>query len=221
MKHKNLNDVLYGDRADIRHNRDVIDFAEQGKQQERCYHTHPPLKLPNSKFVIYGGSCSSPIVKDADIYIGLCHTMKQTERRFPWVKGEEIYFPIPDMSIPKDVENFKALITWTKKQIEAGAKVHVGCIGGHGRTGTFLASLVSLYGEKDAIRYVRKHYCHKAVECKLQVEFLGLHFGIINAEGYKDKQDRKKSFNSRQQPVTKKGANLKLITPVQSAMAIW
>jgi len=220
MRHKNLDDVLYGDRATIRHNRNLIDFGGQEKYTQRCYHKHPPLKLPGTKFVIYGGSCSSPIIKDADIYIGLCHTMNQTERRFPWVKGEEIYFPIADMGVPKDVENFKALVTWTKSQIEAGAKVHVGCIGGHGRTGTFLSALVSLYGEKDAICYVRKHYCHKAVECKVQVEFLGLHFGVTKADGYKDGKDNKKIHASRH-PVTTKGMNLKLITPVQSAMAIW
>jgi len=220
MRRKSLDDVIYGDRADIRHNRNLINFGEQSKSQERCYHSHPPLKLPNSKFVIYGGSCSSPIIKDADIYIGLCHTMKQTEKRFPWMKGEEIYFPIADMSVPKDVEHFKALVDWTKQQLKIGAKVHVGCIGGHGRTGTFLAALVSLYGEKDAIRYVRKHYCPKAIECKIQVEFLRVHFGVTKADGYKDKPDKQKPQTTRQS-VTTKGMNLQLITPAESTMAIW
>ena len=37
----------------------------------------------------------------------------------------------------------------------------------------------------DAIAYVRKHYCHKAVESAEQVKFLGKHFGIKEAQGAK------------------------------------
>jgi len=220
MKRKNLNDVIYGDRADIRqyqhrNDEDWIDFGGSGKKTytERCYHPHPPLPLPNSDFVIYGGSCSSPVITDADIYIGLCHSMRQTAKRFPWEVGEEVYFPIPDMGVPQDVDDFKALVGWTKSRIEFGFKVHVGCIGGHGRTGTLLAALVSLYGEKDAIQYVRQHYCPKAVETEVQVQFLVKHFGINPMDGYKEKKQR--------QPVSLGTGGIITITPVESALAIW
>ena len=45
-----------------------------------CYHSHPPLKLPGTELVIYGGSCISPVVKDADVYIGFDAGMTFTER---------------------------------------------------------------------------------------------------------------------------------------------
>jgi len=224
MKHKNLNDVVDADRADIRYNRTHqrekwIDFGNENHEDTPCYHTHPPLRMPNSDLVIYGGSCSSPIMTDADIYIGLCHTMRQTERRFPWGLGEEIYFPIPDMGVPKDVENFKQLVKWVKSRLEFNLKIHVGCIGGHGRTGTLLAALVSLYGEKDAITYVRNHYCPKAVESKVQVQFLTQHFGIIPAEERKDKNYSLQHHQLRPVEQTKNG--LITISPIESTMAIW
>ena len=90
------------------------------------------------------------------------------------------------MSIPKDPAGFDKLVAWTKSQIEAGRKVHCGCIGGHGRTGMFLAALVSKFGEKDAISYVRTNYCKKAVESSTQVKFLADRFGITPVKGAKD-----------------------------------
>ena len=152
---------------------------------KRCYESHPPLKLPGTELVIYGGSCLHPAVKDADIYIGFDHGMKFTQRSWPWKKGAEFLFEIRDMHAPSDIDEFRKLVAWTKEQLEAGKKVHCGCIGGHGRTGTFLAALVSEYGEKDAIAYVREHYCKKAVESSDQIKFLEKHFGVIPAKGSK------------------------------------
>jgi protein-tyrosine phosphatase len=151
----------------------------------RCYESHPPLKLPGTEFVIYGGSCSAPIVKDADIYIGFDSTMKEMNKKFHWIKGDEVRFLIPDMGVPKDAEEFRRMVEWVKKQLAKKAKIHAGCIGGHGRTGTFLAALVSLFGEQDAVEYVRKNYCHKAVESATQTKFLTDQFGIKKAKGHK------------------------------------
>jgi hypothetical protein len=144
----------------------------------RCYESHKPMPLPNSKVKIYGGSCGTPIVKDADVYIGFDSIMRLTPRHYPWTSGHEILFQVQDMSAPKDAGQYRKLVEWTKNQLDAGAKVHAGCIGGHGRTGMFLAALVSLYGEKDAVTYVREHYCKKAVESVAQMEFLKAEFDV-------------------------------------------
>jgi hypothetical protein len=152
---------------------------------ERCFHKHPPLKLPGTELLIYGGSCSSPVVKDADAYVGFDESMHFTERHWPWKVGAEVLFQIPDMGVPKKPEEFKKLVKWVRGQLEEGKKVHCGCIGGHGRTGTFLAALVSDFGEKDAVTYVRKNYCAKAVESNTQVAFLAEHFGVTKVDGYK------------------------------------
>lgn len=204
-KRKNLNDAIYGDRAEIRgyslpatssskwDDGNIFDF-EKGKMKghkstygtgERCYKSHPPLPLPGTDLVIYGGSCLNPVVLDADIYIGFDGGMTFTERQFPWTPGHEFLFKITDMDAPKDHKLFAKLVSWTRDQLEIGMKVHCGCIGGHGRTGTFLAALVSTFGEKDAITYVREHYCQKAVESSVQIKFLAKHFGIKEVSGSK------------------------------------
>lgn len=151
----------------------------------RCYEKHPALKLPGTEHVIYGGSCSHPVVDDADVYIGFDLSMSFTPRHWPWKKGTEVKFEISDMRVPTSVKDFRKLVEWAKEQIDAGKKVHAGCIGGHGRTGMFFAALVSLYGEKDAITYVRENYCKKAVESKEQVDFLVREFGITKVAGSK------------------------------------
>ena len=149
----------------------------------RCYSKHPALLLPNTGLVIHGGSCLDPMVTDADVYIGFDGGMKLTERQLPWTPGHEVRYLIQDQGIPNNPGNFKKLIEWTIARLEAGSKVHAGCVGGHGRTGMFFAALVKeMTGEADAIAHVRAHYCTKAVESQKQVDFLVETFGITPAE---------------------------------------
>lgn len=161
-----------------------------GKVMPRCFESHPPL--PIGEYKIYGGSCSVPIHNDADVYIGFDWSMKLTPPPYPWetpkpLNHTEVLFRITDGGVPQDVPNFKKLIAWTIEQLKAGKKVHTGCIGGHGRTGMFLAALVKeMTGEKDAITYVRNNYCQKAVETSAQVKFLEKEFGISPVSGYKE-----------------------------------
>lgn len=53
-------------------------------------------------------------------------------------------------------------------------KMLVFCIGGHGRTGTALVSLLIAAGwaRKKALKYLRKNYCHKIVETDAQLKYL-------------------------------------------------
>jgi hypothetical protein len=173
---------------------------------KRCFHDHPGLKMPGTEFTVYGGSCSCPSIGDADVYIGFDAGMKFTARHWPWKKGSEVLFSVPDMGTPKQPAEFKKLVGWAKKQVEAGLKVHCGCVGGHGRTGMFLAALVSEFGEPDAISYVRKNYCTKAVESSSQVKFLGDEFGIL-------KVDAAKSWDSVSKTKKAKG---KALVPVKT-----
>ena len=57
-----------------------------------------------------------------------------------------------------------------------GAKVGLGCLGGHGRTGTVLSCLVGLtdlVGDNDdPVKWVRDHYCEEAVESDEQIEYV-------------------------------------------------
>jgi hypothetical protein len=151
-----------------------------------CYETHPTLKLGAG--ILCGGSASWPIHKDADVYVALQAGSSSGRQRDPWeTKGPvEIFYAISDMQAPPNVARFKKMIDYLCNQLQEGKKVHVGCIGGHGRTGIILSAIVAqLNGEKDAISWVRKKYCHKAVESKAQVEFLHEHYGITKVPGTK------------------------------------
>jgi hypothetical protein len=152
---------------------------------KRCFESHPPLPLGKG-LQIYGGSCSAPLVPDADVYVGLDGSMRKTVRQYPWEPGDEFLFLIRDMNPPDDPKGFVKMIEWLAVQLIANRKVHVGCVGGHGRTGMVLSSLAKVVaGEDDAITYVREHYCKKVVESESQVAFLVKLFGIKKVVPYK------------------------------------
>lgn len=153
----------------------------------RCYESHPMLKVGKGK--LYGGSARFPVKKDADVYVVLQSGDMNGRQSDPWEKQRviEVQYAIRDMDVPVDVTRFKKLVTWVCNQLHEGKTVHVGCIGGHGRTGTVLSAIVAEALEKeDAIQYVRAHYCKKAVESKDQVRFLMKHYGVSKAEPTKE-----------------------------------
>lgn len=161
---------------------------EEAREYKRCYHSHPELLLGGGKFI--GGSCSSPVTLNADIYIGFDYGMRVVESS-PWEPGVkspmQFLYEIHDMHAPSNAGSFIRLIDWTALQLSEGKTVHAGCIGGHGRTGTFLAALWKVVkNESDAIRQVRAVYCQKAVESSAQTAFLAKHFGIKDAPAAKE-----------------------------------
>lgn len=168
------------------------DLFKSSKKQpyKKCCHSHPVLKLGHGEIV--GAACGSPR-PGYDIYIGFDYGMKFEHQKYPWNEiGDpviEIQFRITDGCAPKDKKEFKKMVHWVADQLDEGKKIHVGCIGGHGRTGLFLAALVSLYEDltDDPIAWVRKNHCKKAVESESQVKFLVKHFKCKTAEPSKPK----------------------------------
>lgn len=147
----------------------------------RCADTHPPLKIKTSKGdrFIYGGSCLLSSPRNYDIFIGLDSLMKVTDKTFPWTEGVQFLYAIQDMGVPKNIKSFYKLLGFLKVVVLSNKKVFVGCIGGHGRTGLVLSALVAeMTGKSDAITYVRKNYCKKAVETAKQINWLVKHFGV-------------------------------------------
>ena len=147
---------------------------------------HKPLNLGNGR-VIFGGRAAKPAWA-ANIYVGLHDGVTPLIPNQPWrnEQVEMIYFPIKDFGIPQNARDFKDLIAYLCGAIAAGKRVHVGCIGGHGRTGMVLSAVVAwMLREKNAIQYVRKHYCESAVETGEQAAFLAKHFGVSNPGGGK------------------------------------
>lgn len=210
IKGKNKKKINYGN---------VLDNAKT--YAPRCYESHPGLDIGGN--LVYGGSCGHPAVDDADIYVGLDSSRRVTYEGQPWnAHIVEATFLIPDMGVPSNVPQFKKMIEWLAVQIVSGKKVHIGCIGGHGRTGTVLAALVKeITGEKDAITYVRKNYCEKAVESEDQINFLHEHYGIT-----KVKSNKKHSFGGTgaldwTKGSTTTGSGRMNYEPVVSRLSVW
>ena len=84
----------------------------------------------------------------------------------------------PDFGVPNDAKAFRSALEDLLGRARSGETVEVGCLGGHGRTGTALACLAVLTGTppSDAVGWVRENYCSKAVEMRAQ-EALVADFG--------------------------------------------
>jgi len=79
----------------------------------------------------------------------------------------------PDFGVPEETAIRNALPSLLARA-RAGQRVEVGCIGGHGRTGTAVACLAVLTGcpAGEAVAWVREHYCPRAVETPEQEAFV-------------------------------------------------
>jgi hypothetical protein len=80
----------------------------------------------------------------------------------------------PDFGVPADAAALVAALGEAWRRARAGDRVEVGCLGGHGRTGTALACLAVLAGHPpaDAVAWVRANYCAGAVETDDQAAFV-------------------------------------------------
>lgn len=91
--------------------------------------------------------------------------------RPPWVHD---HLDWPDFGVPADQDLVVTALRSLLDRARAGEQVEVGCLGGHGRTGTALACLAILSGSPaaDAVAWVRAQYCPKAVETAVQEAFI-------------------------------------------------
>jgi hypothetical protein len=202
-----------------------------------CYETHPKLVIGGGTLV--GGSCSCPKEKHAHVYVGLDHSMK-THKSWPWLPQKknppvDVHYPITDYQAPSDSGSFIAMVAWLCTQLQKGKVVHVGCIGGHGRTGTVFSAIVAVLEKQgkldlgkykgNAIEWVRKHYCKKAVESKEQVDFLNKHFGTKKVKEAKTFETYGKysygAYDSKYTDSTTSMSSVGSIAPVRGSRLIW
>ena len=74
-----------------------------------------------------------------------------------------------------DLEDFQQLLTDISQGLVRDHQMEIGCIGGHGRTGTVLAGMLIATQDFDsinAVEEIRDTYCQKAVETKSQHDLL-------------------------------------------------
>jgi hypothetical protein len=89
----------------------------------------------------------------------------------PW---EHDHLDWPDFGVPGDVAQVVAALQTVLSRARTGEQVELGCLGGHGRTGTALACLAILTGHPrdEAVAWVRANYCSDAVESAEQEAFV-------------------------------------------------
>jgi ClpX C4-type zinc finger/Protein-tyrosine phosphatase len=89
----------------------------------------------------------------------------------PWPHEHLVW---PDFGVPQDVTAFVVGCQSVVARMARGEEVEIGCLGGHGRTGTALAVLAALCGvaQADAVSWVRSNYCERAVETEEQSQFV-------------------------------------------------
>jgi hypothetical protein len=80
----------------------------------------------------------------------------------------------PDFGTPDDVASVEDSLRSLLSRARAGQRVELGCLGGHGRTGTALACMVAMTGRDptQAVAWVRENYCERAVETPEQEAFV-------------------------------------------------
>lgn len=144
-----------------------------------CHESHPPLEIGGG--VLLGGNCRTHTRhQGVDLYVAL-----DSGQQHPYFDESMkldtlprcVYYPIQNLGVPNNAEKFHALIHIIVEALEQGQRVHVGCIGGHGRTGMVLAAVAAVLGvSDDPIAWVRENYCKKAVENSAQEGFLVVNF---------------------------------------------
>jgi hypothetical protein len=89
----------------------------------------------------------------------------------PWPHARVAW---PDFGVPDDARELVRALRSVHDRARAGERVEIGCLGGHGRTGTALACLAVLSGHPagDATNWVRAAYCSDAVETPEQESFV-------------------------------------------------
>jgi Polymorphic toxin system, DSP-PTPase phosphatase len=77
-----------------------------------------------------------------------------------------VHLPIHDFSVPSpnQQDEVELALRETLEALLDGKPVYVGCMGGWGRTGLFLALLAKVCGVEHPVTYVRDNYSPRAVE---------------------------------------------------------
>jgi len=88
----------------------------------------------------------------------------------PW---DHAHLPWADFGVP-DANELRVALEDVLDRSRRGEHVEIGCLGGHGRTGTALACLAVMSGTPpgDAVAWIRGAYCEKAVETDEQRAFV-------------------------------------------------
>ena len=133
-------------------------------------HVHrSPVRLPDGTEIVAASfDPTDPSSREPTPQFGLYFDARWSP---PWTHEHVDW---PDFGVPVDREALRTALLDVLGRARAGQRVEIGCLGGHGRTGTALACLAVLAGGSatDAVAWVRQHHCEHAVETPDQEAFV-------------------------------------------------
>jgi protein-tyrosine phosphatase len=148
--------------------RTVSDSDHQHRQVDVHRHRNVVALPDGTKIIAVSFDAVDPYARDQQPDYGL-YLDRQWQP--PWVHG---HLDWPDFGVPGDPALLLTALRSVIDRARTGERVEVGCLGGHGRTGTALACLAVLTGHPatDAVAWVRANYCPRAVETADQEAFV-------------------------------------------------
>lgn len=133
----------------------------------KCRHYNKPITLPDGVIIhvssLQNKRTDEDIIPDWGLYLDYSW--------HPTWRSEHINWP--DYSIPLNYEAAAEAIVYAYDFAKLEGIVEIGCIGGHGRTGTALACMAILGGvpAEEVVDWVHKNHCTHAIESKKQEWF--------------------------------------------------
>jgi hypothetical protein len=143
-----------------------------GDHEHRVFETHRHLDLvvlpDGTRITAASFDPVAPYARTRDPDYGLYLDARWQP---PWDHGHVDW---PDFGAPVSAEALAEALSTLLVRARSGHNIELGCIGGHGRTGTALACLAILsgYPAPGAVAWVRSNYCAKAVETAAQEAFV-------------------------------------------------
>ena len=137
--------------------------AERIRNRPAGHHHLDAVVLPDGT-TIWAASFTPDYARDRVPDFGLYLDARWSP---PW---DHAHIDWPDFSVPADQDAMVDGLSNALARARRGEVVEVGCLGGHGRTGTAVACLAVLAGlQSDPVEWVRSTYCEQAIETDPQV----------------------------------------------------
>jgi len=146
---------------------------------KKCRHYETAVTLPDGTKV-WPSSMNNRKGDDAHPDYGVYFDRGWVASMYP-----ALMVPWPDYGLPAlSMTMFDLAVEQVLSMCRAGLTVEFGCIGGHGRTGTFLACLLFRAGfdggPEAAVDWVHENYCSHAVEGAKQGWFVSRYYAYVN-----------------------------------------
>lgn len=127
-----------------------------------------------------------------------------TNEPIPWALGKRYnIFALPLKDYGGVPPNWRELLNEVIGELRQGRSLLAFCVGGHGRTGCFVGSLIALLESAeetpDPIKAVRERHCTHAVETRAQATAIFALRGEALPQWYVDEFDAREKLQQQQQ----------------------